>query len=234
MMTDREKLLALMDQFAGGSQQVFAQLIGVPRPSVATWLHRGAITANGREAILDAFPQVSREWLVPPRVPEGAAVAGLGLRAGRRHEPQMLSAEPDTIYFSPRDLTPYFEDSRATCGVAEQFARPELASGHIHVPGVRAHAALKAEGDSMEPTIHAGDICLIGDPVGLGDVSPRRIYLVVTAQGQCMFKRIYDEGPRARGILVLSENPSYVPHAQGVLKSEVLRVYPLLYVLHRV
>ncbi|MCH5292108.1 MAG: hypothetical protein J1D88_10210, partial [Treponema sp.] len=61
-MNDREKLTALINQFASGSQQAFANLIGVSRSNVATWMHRGSMTANGREAILDAFPQVSREW----------------------------------------------------------------------------------------------------------------------------------------------------------------------------
>lgn len=227
-MTDKEKLLALIDQFASGNQQAFAHLIGVSRSNVATWMHRGAITANGREAILDTFPQVSREWLMPARATD------ITPRPRRHRQPEMLSAEPDTIYFSPRDLTPYFEDSRATCGVSEQFTHPEWASDHIHVPGVRAHAALKAEGDSMEPTIHSGDICLVGDPVQLSEVNARRIYLVVTAQGHCMFKRIYDDGPKAPGILVMSENPDYVPHAQPLLKSELVKVYPLLYVLHKV
>ena len=63
MMTDKEKLTALIDHYAGGSQSRFAELIGVPRSNVATWMHRGSITANGREAILDAFPQVDRDWL---------------------------------------------------------------------------------------------------------------------------------------------------------------------------
>ena len=45
-MNDREKLTALVDQFASGNQRIFAQLIGVPRSNIATWMHRGSITAN--------------------------------------------------------------------------------------------------------------------------------------------------------------------------------------------
>lgn len=224
MMNDKEKLLALINQFASGNQQAFAQIIGVPRSNVATWLHRGAITANGREAILDAFPQVSREWLIPTRSDQP-----------RDYDTEMIlpGADSDTIFFSRHELTPFFDNCRATCGVAEQFAHPELATEHIHVPGVKALAALTAEGDSMLPTIHPDDICLIGNEVTLSDVSPRRVYLIVTRQGHCMFKRIYDEGQDARKFLVLSDNPDYVPHAEPFCKADLLHVYPLLYVLHK-
>lgn len=207
--------MALMNQFASGSQQAFAQIIGVPRSSVATWMHRGSITAGGREAILDAFPQVSREWL-----------------QGIREDDEMMDDMPDTIHFSRRDLIPYFENCRASCGVAEQFEHPEYASDYIRVPGMKAKAAIEAEGISMEPTIHEGDICLIGDDIRLADVNPRSIYLIVTASGQCMFKRIQDDGRTVPTILALSENPDYTPQAQPVNKEDILHIYPLVYVMH--
>lgn len=217
-MTDREKLTALMEQFAGGSQSRFAAQIGVSRSNVATWMHRGSITANGREAILDAFPQVSREWL------------GGGI------DSEMMDcsvASSDTIYFNRHDLVPLFEDCRASCGVVEQFEHPELAEEHIHVPGVKGKAAIPATGCSMEPTIHEGDLCIIGDEVSLGDVTARGIYLIVTRQGHCMFKRIYDEGLLSEKILALSDNPNYMPHAEPVQKDDILRLYPLRCVMHR-
>lgn len=226
LMTDKEKLIALMEKFAGGNQQAFAQLIGVSRNNIATWIHRNSITANGREAILDAFPQVSREWLQD----------GIERRGEKRTfaRTSMLAEQPSTIHFSRHELVPLFEDCRASCGVVEQFEHPEQATEYIHVPGVKALAAIPAEGESMEPTIHEGDYCLIGDSVQLADVNSRTIYLVVTTEGHCMFKRIYDEGREAKNILVLSENPDYTPHAQPIAKSDVLRVYPLEYVLHKV
>lgn len=216
MMTDKEKLTALIDHYAGGSQSRFAELIGVPRSNVATWMHRGSITANGREAILDAFPQVDRDWLA-----EGGA------------EVEEWDGVPQTIHFSRADVVPYFEDCRASCGVVEQFDRPELATDFVHVPGARAMAAVPADGVSMEPTIHDGDICLVGPEVALGDVNPRSIYLVVTRDGMCMFKRIYDEGAQSDRIVVLSENPDYVPHAKAVMKEDVVRVYPLQFVVKK-
>lgn len=232
-MNDREKLSALIDRFANGSQQAFASLIGVSRSNVATWMHRGSMTANGREAILDAFPQVSREWLQGGvRMADGGAQGGED--EGADPLEGMMAERADTIYFSRNELIPLFEDCRATCGIAEQFEHPELATEHIHLPGVRGLAALPAEGCSMEPTIHEGDLCIIGDEVPMGCVSARSIYLIVTRMGHCMFKRIYDEGENSPKVLALSENPEYTPHAEPLRKEDILHVYPLKYVLHSV
>ena len=230
-MNDREKLTALINQFANGSQQAFASLIGVPRSNVATWMHRGSMTANGREAILDAFPQVSREWL------QGNMRNADGdLCSADAADPLdgMMTDRPDTIYFTRNELIPLFEDCRATCGIAEQFEHPENATEHIHLPGIKALAALPAAGNSMEPTIHEGDLCIIGDEVPMESVSPRRIYLIVTRHGHCMFKRIYDEGSTSQKVLALSDNPDYTPHAEPLMKADILHVYPLKYVLHDV
>ena len=226
-MNDKEKLTALINQFAAGSQQTFANLIGVPRSNVATWMHRGSMTANGREAILDAFPQVSREWLQGNSHTADTASA---------HDPLdgMMTDHPHTIHFSRHELIPLFDDCRATCGIAQQFEHPEAVTDHIHLPGIKGFAALPAEGDSMEPTIHAGDLCIIGDEVPLHTATPRNIYLIVTRHGHCMFKRIYDESQTSHKILALSDNPHYAPHAQPLLKNDILHLYPLKYVLHDV
>ena len=117
--------------------------------------------------------------------------------------------------------------------MVEQFEHPEYATEFIHVPGSDAIAALTAEGISMEPSIHSGDYCLIGSSIDLQDADDKHIYLIVTKDGQCMFKRIFNEGRRAENILVLSENPDYSPHAQAVAKADILHVYPLRYVVHR-
>lgn len=228
-MNDKEKLAALIDKFAGGRQQIFAELIGVPRSNVATWLHRGSITASGREAILDTFPQVSREWLM-----SGSTTAPVRKSLRDTDSLSMLGEPANTIHFTRRDLIPFFENSRASCSVVEQFDNASYQTEFIHVPGVRARAAIHAEGISMEPSIHEGDICLVGDDVSLADVSPRRIYLIVTTEGHCMFKRIYDEGRNAENILALSENPDYTPHAQAIPKESILHLYPLTYVMHSV
>ena len=105
-MTDKEKLTALMEKFSGGSQQVFAQLIGVPRSNIATWMHRNSITANGREAILDTFPQVSREWLM------GNSVRYSVAPASKRAD--MLTDDANVIRFSREDLVPLYDECRAS------------------------------------------------------------------------------------------------------------------------
>ena len=123
-MTDKEKLIALMEQFSGGSQQRFAELIGVPRSNIATWMHRDRITANGREAILDTFPSVSSEWLMEgnERRSERVRTAGGGA--------EMLLSSPGTIHFARTELIPLFDECRASCGIVEQFEHPELVADH--------------------------------------------------------------------------------------------------------
>ena len=230
IMTDKEKLQALIEKFANGNQQAFASIIGVPRSNISTWMHRGSITANGREAILDAFPQVSREWLM-----EGSSTASsYSPRSLREADLPMIVSASDSIHFSRRDLIPYFESCRASCGIVEQLENPEYINDYVLIPGVHARAAIPAEGDSMLPTIHDGDICLVGEEVQLDDISGQGIYLIVTTEGHCMFKRIYDEGRKSNHILALSENPAYVPHAKMLPKDELLHLYPLLHVVHSV
>ena len=144
-MNDKEKLHALIEKFANGNQQAFASILGVPRSSISTWMHRGSITANGREAILDAFPQVSREWLM-----EGSSTAnGRSTLSpyptqmpGRTDLPMFVNAG-DAIHFSRRDLIPYFESSRASCGIVEQLENPEYINDYVLIPGIHARAAIK-------------------------------------------------------------------------------------------
>ena len=226
-MTDKEKLKALMEQFSGGSQQRFADLIGMPRSNIATWIHRNHITANGREAILDTFPSVSSEWLM-----EGSERRSADTRRSS-HAQEMLLSSPRTIHFSSSELIPLFDECRASCGIVEQFEHPEMVANHIHLPGVEACAALHAQGISMEPSIHNGDLCLVGDEVRLDEVDQRHIYLIVTTNGHCMFKRICDEGKDSPVILAISENPEYTPHVQSIPKESLLHLYPLTYVIHR-
>ena len=235
-MNDKEKLHALIEKFANGNQQAFANILGVPRSSISTWMHRGSITANGREAILDAFPQVSRDWLM-----DGSSTAN-GRSSSSPYSPQaashadlpMFVNASDAIHFSRRDLIPYFESCRASCGIIEQLENPEYINDYVLIPGIPARAAIPAEGESMLPTIHDGDICLVGEEVQLADISGRTIYLIITTEGHCMFKRIYDEGRKSDHILVLSESPDYMPHAKMLPKEELLHLYPLLHVVHSV
>lgn len=228
-MNDKERLSVLIDHYAGGSQQAFARLIGVPRASVATWMHRGTVTARGREAILDALPQVTREWLLGQESDEERELRQL--EAERAALPP--EADDGVIRFSPSDLVPLMDGCRASCGLSEQFADRQWAEDYIRVPGARAVAAVVATGDSMEPTIHSGDYCLVGPEVTLDRVSPRAVYLLVTRQGQCMFKRIQTLGARPSQVLALSDNPDYSPHAAPLDRADILHIHPLTHVIHK-
>lgn len=214
-MTDEKKLLKLIDHYADGNKGTFANMISVPRSTITTWLFRGAITAKGREAILDTFPELNRDWLL-------------------HDDKDMITPQPDIVQMPRKDAIPYYEELPSTCGVAEQFAHPEFASDTLYIPGLCAFAALPAEGDSMEPTIHNGDTVIIGNGVEMSNVSNRNIYLICTREGQRMVKRIeQDKTVSSRFVMAVSDNPDYTPRAILLEKKSIISIYPVLSVMHR-
>lgn len=214
-MTNRKKLEQLIDHFADGDITVFAETLQVPRSTVTTWLFRGAITAKGCERILDAFPIVSREWLI--------------------HDgPAMLTAHKPTIEIDRSNAVPFYEELNGTCGVAEQFEHPEFATDYIHIPGVRALAALPAKGDSMEPTIMDGDTVLVADAMPVSNYSRDNIYLVITTEGQRMFKRLEEDSTSKRHILAVSDNPFYSPRVFRLERRDIIAIFPVKSVVRNI
>lgn len=206
-MTDVKKLNALIEHYAEGSRSKFANLLALPQSTINTWLFRKAITAKGREQILDTFPELNRDWLLHD--------------ATEMFTPHATAA----VTGAHEDSIPYYSELTGTCGVAEQFSLPEFASYHISLPGVKALAAIPAEGDSMYPSIQDGDTVVIGNAVPLSQTSQQGIYLIITREGQRMFKRIQQLGVSQRHILAVSDNPDYTPRAMLIEKSSILSVF---------
>jgi hypothetical protein len=63
-MTEAERISLLIRHLAGGNIAEFARKIGASKPSV--WrMQKGQVGIRLKtEAILEAFPQIDREWLV--------------------------------------------------------------------------------------------------------------------------------------------------------------------------
>lgn len=207
-LTDKQKLEALIDHYANGDIGEFAEMLSLPRSTVTTWLFRGGITAKGREKVLDTFEDLNRDWLL-------------------RDDPNMQKPEEDTIEVSREDMVPFYDDLEGTCGVGEQFEHPEYATEHIHLPGIRGIAALRATGISMEPTIADGDTVIVGSPVSLDQTNRRSIYLICTREGQRMFKRLEHDATSQRHILALSDNLDYTPRVYRLDCRSILAVYPV-------
>lgn len=214
-MTDERKLLALIEHYANGNKGTFAEMLSLPRSTITTWLFRGAMTAKGRECILSTFPEVNREWLL-------------------HDDPHMIQPEPDTIQLPRENAIPYYEDLPGTCGVVEQFDSPEYSTDSIYIPGINALAALPAQGDSMEPTIHDRDTVIVGHKIDINNVSSSNIYLICTREGQRMVKRLeQDRSVSPRHLMAVSDNPDYSPRAILLDKKSILAIYPVLCVMHR-
>ncbi len=209
-MTDTEKLQAITEHFAGGNRRTLADMLNVPQATINTWMHRNTITANGRERIISTFPELSRRWLMQGEGP-------------------MIIPAPSTG--SSSDLIPLYGDLEGTCGVVEQFERPELATDHLLLPGIKAAGAMPASGDSMMPTINDSDTVVFGHAVSLASVKNNNIYLIITREGNCMFKRLLIADQK---VLAVSDNPDYAPRVIVVPAADILHLYPVQCVIKHI
>ena len=62
MVSEKERLLALIKEF-GGTQQAFARHLGVRQSAIANWLKRESIPAAAKENILSKCDNISERWL---------------------------------------------------------------------------------------------------------------------------------------------------------------------------
>ena len=61
-MEARERLKILIREY-GGTQKVFASIIGTTQPTIANWMAQNQIPEGGIAKICRALPEVSFEWL---------------------------------------------------------------------------------------------------------------------------------------------------------------------------
>ena len=69
---DARQILKILIKEYGGTQKVFASIIGTTQPAVANWIAANQIPESGIAKICKALPEVSFEWLIgkvetPPR-----------------------------------------------------------------------------------------------------------------------------------------------------------------------
>ena len=205
MADAREKLKALILQY-GGTQKVFASMIGTTQPTIANWLAQNQIPEGGIAKICRALPEVSFEWLtgkegVPRRgyqeqasVPVGAGIVG----------------------------QPYYSRMPASAGQLD-MGNEDVTVEHISIPGVKATAYFPVVGNSMDPTIQSGDIVGIRPIDGLDRIRPNDIYLIFTRDTERMLKRIKNVNRQSPYLTLYSDNPSYEPF--DIMKEQIASVY---------
>lgn len=199
-MEAKEILKYLVKEY-GGTQKLFASMIGVAQPTVASWMAQERIPASGIAKILKALPEVDIRFL-----------------HGTSEEP-LRPAE--TAHAPLPQGVNYYPNLPATGG--------QLPAGDydgtvekIYFPGVTAEAFLPVRGDSMNPTVQGGDIVGIRKVDRIDRIRPNEIYMVFTTDNERMVKRIRDID-QGEWLTLHSDNPEYKPFR--VLKSQVFAVY---------
>jgi phage repressor protein C with HTH and peptisase S24 domain len=204
-MDAREKLKTLIREY-GGTQKVFASMIGTTQPTIANWLAQNQIPSGGIAKICKALPDVSFDW---------------------------LTGESETMQRGDRDETEggmavgaaYYSRMPASAGQLE-MGDEDLTTERISIPGVEVDAYFPVVGNSMDPTIQSGDIVGIRKLDSMDRIRPNEIYLVFTRDNERMLKRIKGMNGQSPSLTLYSDNPAYDPFA--VLKEQVAAVYKVV------
>ncbi len=210
-MDARQILKTLISQY-GGTQKVFASIIGTTQPTIANWMAQNQIPEGGIAKICRALPEVSFEWLT-----------------GKEEMPRR--GYQDTNYSVSDQLpvgVPYYSRMPASAGQLD-MGHEDISVERISIPGLNVDAYFPVVGNSMDPTIQSGDIVGIKRLDSTGRIRPNDIYLIFTRDGERMLKRIKGINGNDPYLTLYSDNPSYEPFQ--VLKEQICGVYKAVVVI---
>ena len=149
-MDARDRLKTLIREY-GGTQKVFASMIGTTQPTIANWMAQNQIPEGGIAKICRALPEVSFEWLT-----------------GKEELPQRGYQE--TVASNTGGIPlgqPFYSRMPASAGQLD-MGDEDVTTERIQIPGIRVDAYFPVVGNSMDPTIQSGDIVGIRGPFGRG------------------------------------------------------------------
>jgi len=197
-MEAKEILKAVIKEY-GGTQKVFASMIGVSQPTVANWMTQTEIPSSGIAKIMKAIPELDFDFL-----------------SGKSETPHRHEERGNDI-----PGVNYYPNLPATAGqvpVGDYDGTIEK----IYIPGMNAEAYMPVKGNSMNPTLQSGDIVGIRTVQSIDRIRPNEIYMVFTTDNERMLKRIttIDEGA---WLTLHSDNPDYKPFR--ILKEQICAVY---------
>ena len=183
----------------GGTQKVFASMIGVSQPTVASWMAQECLPSSGIAKIMKALPEVSFDFL-----------------SGKSNN--MSNGSEGNISLPGVNYYPNLPATAGQVPVGDYDGSTEK----IYIPGMNAEAYMPVKGNSMNPTLQSGDIVGIHAVQDIARIRPNEIYMVFTTDNERMLKRIVniDEG---EWLTLHSDNPDYKPFR--VLKEQVCAVY---------
>lgn len=182
----KERLKMLVHNF-GGTQEKFAELLGIPVATVRSWAQRDAFSGNAIVSIADSCEGISKVWL-------------------SSGEGEMFA----------KKMGNYYDDLPVSAGqlMWAETSR-ENPTDHIYFPGCKADFFFPVRGISMEPMILDGDVIGVRKVDAASDIAPNTIYLIVGRDGLRAIKYIsVEEGmmrcmsanPEVRDFLIPLEN----------------------------
>ena len=180
MLSGKERILALIKEF-GGTQQAFAEFLGVGQSAVSNWLKRGNLSSSAKELILTKCDYISERWL--------------------------LFGEGNMYLTGANNFYSEIEVSAGRIEYGETRANAQ----RIYIPGVDAEAYFPVKGFSMMPTIQEGDIVGVQQVYDIKTIEEKNIYLIITADNERMLKHVKVGGPRSPYLTLTSDNENYKP-----------------------
>lgn len=153
---------------------------------------KGAFSVNKVEDILNAFPELSRDWLIN----------GTGL----------MLKEKEELYSSAKGLALPLIPIPAVCGYTEDNWSVLAKDCPLYsVPDApSADFLIRTSGDSMQPKYNEGDLlaCRMINEVLFFQWG--KTYVLDTSQG-VMVKNIYEDKDNPKNVLLVSENAEKYP-----------------------
>lgn len=138
------------------------------------------------------FPDLNQSWLLTG-------------------EGEMLTTEKQEESKKNLDATPVY-DIDATCGTQYRdiIFTEDTIIGHVSLPGISKDSCIvRANGDSMEPQIHDGNMVVIREIKSWQDIFYGQMYLILLDEYR-MIKYIRRYEPDEENYIILrSENPKY-------------------------
>lgn len=181
----------LFIEYIGISKNKFEKMAGLSTGYLKNF--KGSLGADKLEGILNAFPELNREWLLN----------GNGQMLAER-EKQFRDAKKDVLPLIPYPaIGGYTEDNwTALLNDCPLYAIPD-----IKTP---ADFLIKVGGDSMNPKYQEGDLLACKMIQEILFFQWGKTYVIDTSQG-VMVKNIYEDAENKENILLVSENKDKYP-----------------------
>lgn len=152
---------------------------------------RDTISTKTLELILQAYPEIDRDWLL----------TGEGTMLSNSGPPLVVAGDVGTPVYN----------IDATCG---DYSRPiqfleEHIIGRVQLPNVSPTASIiRANGDSMAPHIHDGDWIAVRQVFNLNEIFYGQVYLVITSENRFL-KYVRRDDDEKNYVILRSDNPEY-------------------------